>query len=85
MNIQMSDLPWKTKRKLQSMGAIVDENPHEKSFVRLWFDNNLMTLSRNGNLWYLAYKGETTVSPVDELPLAVRFLLNYTVKYHVIV
>lgn len=80
----MSDLTWKTKRKLKSMGAIVDENPYEKSFVRLWFDDQLMTLSHNGNLWYLGYKGETTTSPEEELPLAVRFLLNYTIRYRVI-
>lgn len=80
----MSDLTWKIKRELKSLGAIVDENPYEKSFVRLRFDDQVMTLSHNGNLWYLGYKGETTVSPEDELPLAVRFLLNYTVKYRVI-
>lgn len=84
MIVQMSDLPPEIKHELWLMGAIIDENPHEKSFVRLWFNDHLMTLSRNGDLWYLAYKGETTVSPVDELPLAVRFLLNYTVKYRVI-
>lgn len=79
-----SDLTRKIKHELMSMGAIVDENPHEKSFIRLWFDDQLMTLSHNGNLWYLGYKGESTTSPEDELPLAVRFLLNYTTKYRVI-
>lgn len=80
----MSDLTWKTKRELRAMGAIVDENPYEKSFVRLWFDDRLMTLSHNGDLWYLGYKGEATSSPEDELVLAVRLLLNYTTKYRVI-
>lgn len=42
-----------------------------------------MTISRNGYLWTLTYKGETTVSPENELPLAARFLLNYTVNYNV--
>lgn len=84
MTIQMSDLSWEVKRKLRALGAIVDENPHEKCFVRLWFDKDVMTLSRNADLWYLAYKGETTVSPEEELPLAVRFLLNYTMKYNVV-
>ncbi len=66
------------------LGGVIDENPHEKDLVRLWFDKDLMTISRNGDLWTLTYKGETTLSPVDELPLAVRFLLNYTVKYNVV-
>lgn len=79
-----SDLTWETKRELKSMGAIVDENPYEKGFVRLWFDDQPMTLSHNGNLWCLCYKGETTTSPEDELALAVRFLLNYTTRYRVI-
>ena len=80
----MSDLTWKTKHELRSMGAIIDENPHEKSFVRLWFDDQLMTISHNGNLWYLGYKGESTSSNEDELALAVRFLLNYTTNYRAI-
>ena len=66
------------------LGGIVDENIYENDFVRVWFDDELMTLARNGNLWTLTYKGEITVSPEDELPLAARFLLNYTVKYNVI-
>lgn len=49
----------------------------------MWFDKDLMTISRNGELWTLTYKGETTLSPLDEVPLAARFLLNYTVKYNV--
>lgn len=80
----MSDLTWKNKRELESLGAIVDENPLEKSFVRLRFNDQTMTLSHNDNLWYLGYKGETIASPEDELALAVRFLLNYTVKYQVV-
>lgn len=63
------------------LGGIVDENIYENDFVRVWFDDELMTLARNGNLWTLTYKGEITMSPEDELPLAARFLLNYTVKY----
>lgn len=79
----MSDLTRKTKRELRAMGAIIEENSHERGLVRLWFDDNLMTLTHNGDLWYLAYKGETTLSPEEEIPLAVRFLLNFTVKYRV--
>lgn len=66
------------------LGGIVDENIYENDFVRIWFDGELMTLARNGNLWTLTYKGEITISPEDELPLAARFLLNYTVKYNVV-
>ena len=80
----MSNLSFDTKQKISYLGGIVDENPHEKDFVRVWFDDSLMTVSRNGDLWTLTYKGETTVSPEDELPLGVRFLLNYTVKYNVV-
>ena len=80
----MSNLSFDTKRKISHLGGIVDENPHEKDFVRVWFGDSLMTVSRNGDLWTLTYKGETTVSPEDELPLGVRFLLNYTVKYNVV-
>lgn len=80
----MSNLSLDTKRKISDLRGIVDENPHEKDFVRVWFDGNLMTISKNGDLWTLTYKGETTVSPEDELPLAARFLLNYTVKYNVV-
>jgi len=69
---------------LMLLGGIIDENIYENDFVRIWFDDELMTLSRNGNLWTLTYKGEVTVSPEDELPLAARFLLNYTVKYNVV-
>ena len=67
-----------------ALGGIVDENPAEKDFVRVWFDKDLMTISRNGDLWTLTYKDEIALSPVDEVPLAARFLLNYTVKYNVV-
>jgi len=79
-----SRLSRDTRFGLMRLGGIIDENIYENDFVRVWFDDELMTLVRNGNLWILAYKGETTVSPEDELPLAARFLLNYTVKYNVV-
>lgn len=66
------------------LGGIFDENIYENDFVRVWFDDELMTLARNGKLWTLTYKGEVTLSPEDELPLAARFLLNYTGKYNVV-
>lgn len=66
------------------LGGIIDENIYENDFVRVWFDDELMTLARNGNLWTLTYKGEATMSSEGELPLAARFLLNYTVKYYVV-
>lgn len=66
------------------LGGIVDENIYENDFVRIWFDDELMTLARNGKLWTLTYKGEITLSPENEIPLAARFLLNYTVKYNVV-
>ena len=66
------------------LGGIVDENIYENDFVRVWFDDELMTLARNGSLWALTYKGETTMSPEHELPLAAHFLLNYTVKYNAV-
>lgn len=84
MEIQFSNLSHDVKRELRALGGIVDENPHEKDFVRVWFDKDLMTISRNGDLWTLTYKGDITLSPADELPLAARFLLNYTVKYNVV-
>lgn len=84
MQTQTSNIPFDIKQEIRYLGGVVDENPHEKDFVRVRFDGNLMTISKNGDLWTLTYKGETTVSPLDELPLAVRFLLNYTVKYHVV-
>jgi hypothetical protein len=84
MNIQFSNLSFDTKQRLRALGGIIDENPHEKDFVRVWFDGELMTISKNGNLWTLTYKGETTLSPEDELPLSARFLLHYTVKYNVV-
>lgn len=73
-----------TRFGLMCLGGIVDENIYENDFVRIWFGDELMTLARNGNLWTLTYKGETTTSPEHELPLAARFLLNYTVKYNVV-
>lgn len=69
---------------LMRLGGIVEENIYENDFVRIWFNDELMTLARNGNLWTLTYKGEITLSPENELPLAARFLLNYTVKYNVV-
>ena len=84
MEIQFSNLSHHVKQELRLLGGIVDENPHEKDFVRVWFDKDLMTIARNGDLWTLTYKGETTSSPADELLLAARFLLNYTVKYNVV-
>lgn len=80
-----SNLSLDFKQEIMYLGGIVDENPHEKDFVRVWFDGNLMTISKNGDLWTLTYKGEITLSPEDELPLAVRFLLNYTQKYNVVI
>ena len=79
-----SRLSQNTRLGLMRLGGIVDENIYENDFVRIWFDGELMTLARNGNLWTLTYKGEITISPEDELPLAARFLLNYTVKYNVV-
>lgn len=73
-----------TRFGLMRLGGIVDENIYENDFVRIWFDGELMTLARNGNLWPLTYKGEITMSPEEELPLAAHFLLNYTVKYNVV-
>lgn len=79
-----SRLSRNTRFGLTRLGGIVDENIYENDFVRVWFGDELMTLARNGNLWTLTYKGETTISLEDELPLAARFLLNYTVKYNVV-
>lgn len=84
MSIQFSNLPDNVKQGLRALGGIIDENPHEKDFVRVWFDGELMTISKNGDLWTLTYKDETTLSPEDELPLSARFLLHYTVKYNVV-
>lgn len=66
------------------LGGIIDENIYDNDFVRIWFDDELMTLARNGNLWTLTYKGVVTTSSEDELPLAARFLLNYTAKFNVV-
>lgn len=82
--MEFSNLSAEVKQKIIPLGGIVDENPHEKDFVRVWFDGDLMTISRNGDLWTLTYKGETTMSPLDEVPLAARFLLNFTVKYNAV-
>lgn len=79
-----SRLSRDTRFGLMRLGGIVEENIYENDFVRIWFNNELMTLARNGNLWTLTYKGETTLSPENELPLAARFLLNYTIKYNVV-
>ena len=79
-----SRLSHNTRLGLMRLGGIIDENIYENDFVRVRFDGELMTLARNGNLWTLTYKGETTLSPENELPLAARFLLNYTVKYNVV-
>lgn len=84
MRVLKSRLSRNTRFRLIRLGGIVDENIYENDFVRIWFGDELMTLARNGNLWTLTYKGETTTSPEDELPLAARFLLNYTVKYGVV-
>ena len=84
MNIQFSNLSPNVKQGLRALGGIIDENPHEKDFVRVWFDGELMTISKNGSLWTLTYKGETALSPEDELPLSARFLLRYTVKHNVV-
>jgi len=67
------------------LGGIVDENIYDNDFVRIWFDDEMMTLSWNGNLWALTYKDKTILSPEDKLPLAARFLLlNYMVKHNVV-
>ena len=84
MNSQFSNLPDEVKQGLRDLGGIIDENPHEKDFIRVWFDKDLMTISKNGNLWTLTYKGEIALSLEDELPLTARFLLHYTVKYSVV-
>lgn len=79
-----SRLTHDTRFGLMRLGGIVDENIYENDFVRVRFDDELMTLAKNDNLWTLTYKGEITLSPEYELPLAARFLLNYTVKYNVV-
>lgn len=81
--MKYSNLSMLTILRLQCLGGIVDENINEPDFVRVWFDGELMTISRNGELWTLTYRGETTISPENEIGLAVRFLLNYTMKHHV--
>lgn len=81
--MKYSNLSKLTIYRLMQLGGIVDENINEPDFVRVWFHEELMTISRCGELWTLTYKGETTISPEDEIGLAARFLLNYTVKYRV--
>lgn len=79
----MSKISDSTKSEFLRLGGIIDENIYECDLIRLWFGKDLMTITRNDDLWYLVYKGETACSPEEELPLAVRLLLNYTVKYNV--
>lgn len=74
----MSKLSDISKMRIMLLGGIIDENTHETDLIRIWFDEDLMTLTKNGDLWYLVFKDEFTRSPEKELPLAVRFLLNYT-------
>ena len=81
--IKMSNLSAETRSRIMHLGGIIEDNIYENDLIRVWFNKELMTITQNNNLYYLGYKGETTVSPEEELPLAVRFLLNYTVKYHV--
>lgn len=80
MNKQLSN---KTLFGLQQLGGKIYLNPDEPDLARVWFNSRYMTISRCEGLWTLTYRGETTISPEDEIPLAARFLLNYTVKYHV--
>lgn len=84
MREMKSRLSRDTRFELMRLGGIIDENIYENDFVRIWFNDELMTLARNGNLWTLTYKGEVTTSPENELPLAARLLLNYTVKCNVV-
>lgn len=84
MKTWLSNIPFKVKQEFKFLGGIVDENLHEKDLIRVWFDKELMTVCKNGDLWTLTFKGETTTSPTDELPIAARFLLNYTIEYNVV-
>lgn len=84
MKTQLSSIPFKVKQEFMFLGGIVDENSNEKDFVRVWFEKELMTVRRKDDLWILTFKGETTTSPTDELPIAARFLLNYTIEYNVV-
>lgn len=65
------------------LGGIIDENIHESDLIRVWFDKDLMTITKNGDLWYLVFKDKITMSPENEPDLAVRFLVNYTGNYRV--
>lgn len=84
MREMKSRLSQDTRFELMRLGGIIDENIYENDFVRIWFNGELMTLARNGDLWTLTYKGDVTMSPENKLPLAARFLLNYTVKYNAV-
>nr|DAR83809.1 MAG TPA: hypothetical protein [Caudoviricetes sp.] len=77
----MSKITDLTKSRIMSLGGILDENIHESDLIRVWFGKDLMTITRNGDLWYLVFKGEITCSLEHELVAAVRFLLNYTITY----
>ena len=79
----MSKITKLTKQRIMLLGGNIDENINESDLIRVWFDKDLMTLTRNGDLWYLAFKGEMTRSPENELDLAVRFLVNYTGNHRV--
>lgn len=79
----MSKITKLTKHRIMLLGGNIDENIHEPDLVRIWFDKDLMTLTRNGDRWYLVFKGEMSYSPEHELDLAVRFLVNYTDNYRV--
>lgn len=82
MIIQFSNLSNDAKQGLRALGGIIDENPHEKDFIRVWFDKELMTISKTDGLWTLTYMGEAIVCTEDALALSARFLLNYTVNYN---
>lgn len=79
----MSKISKLTKHRIMLLGGIIDENIHESDLIRVWFDKDLMTITKNGDLWYLVFKDEMTRSPENELDLAVRFLVNYTGNYRV--
>nr|DAQ29202.1 MAG TPA: hypothetical protein [Caudoviricetes sp.] len=79
--LKMSKITDLTKSRIMSLGGILDENIHESDLIRVWFGKDLMTITRNGDLWYLVFKGQITWSPEHELGVAVRFLLNYTITY----
>ena len=82
MREMKSRLSQHTRFELMRLGGIIDENIYENDFVRIWFNGELMTLARNGNLWTLTYKGDVTISPENKLPSAAHFLINYKVNYN---